>query len=148
MKQTESPYLISGTPMPSMSRFGPRSPFSCYVNTWGTLGGQMEIVWFAEIWHLKKNYDWMVIRGAGWQECIHLPDGRKLPASLAQLHCRLGRNENADEHCWQQQWGYNWLPVSGMAKHYTAYRCRPAVELHRKDWEIETKFFIIFTLAI
>ena len=31
-KQTESPYLISGTPMPSMSLFGPRSPFSCCVD--------------------------------------------------------------------------------------------------------------------
>lgn len=29
MKQTESPYLISATPIPSMSRFGPDSTFSC-----------------------------------------------------------------------------------------------------------------------
>lgn len=32
MKHTESPYLISGTPMPSMSLFGPVSPFSCSRN--------------------------------------------------------------------------------------------------------------------
>lgn len=34
MKQTVSPYLISGTPIPSMSRLAPRSLFSCCVDVW------------------------------------------------------------------------------------------------------------------
>lgn len=47
----------------------------------------------AEIWQMEKYYDWVVIREAGWEECVHWPAGRLLLASLAPLHSRSAETE-------------------------------------------------------
>lgn len=100
-KQTESPYLISGTPMPSMSLFGPESPFSCCVLTLKNktkhtlicrfMQNKQKVLMHPEVWKwdkMKKHYDQTVIKEAGQRPCFHGPARRLVLASLALLRFR------------------------------------------------------------
>lgn len=61
----------------------------------------------AEIWQMEKYYDRVVIREAGWEECVHWPAGRLLPASLARLHSRSAEMERC-----------RWLLLTASSREY------------------------------
>lgn len=133
MKQTESPYLISGTPIPSISRFGPRSPFSCSVDIkkFKCTENKKEHT-HSHTNHgllksgIKEYYEWMGFRRTLDKNVfIGLPGGNRQPHYRHTIVAKETKSR-----FWQDRRVYNWVPVFKMVKHCIAFCGLLAVDLH------------------